>query len=50
MKFIIGFIFGLMVASAAAQVGLAIGKNPAGLAVPILVDVHGYVICSTEKP
>lgn len=64
MKMLIGFFFGLMVASALAQqppynlitsgaepIGATLnaGVGPNGKMAPILVDGNGYVICSSEK-
>jgi hypothetical protein len=62
MKIMIGFVFGLMVASAIAQtlngitsppfdpmLTLAAGTDPDHHAAPINVDKDGYVICSTER-
>ncbi len=56
MKILIGFFFGLMVASALAQINfldptgatLNAGVDPSGKMAPIKVDVDGYVICSTK--
>jgi len=58
MRMLVGFILGLMVASAMAQTidisrtpTLAAGTNPDHQPAPIQVDKDGYVICSTEhKP
>lgn len=58
MKVILGFILGIMVASAVAQpielwrnikTNLLSGVNPTGDGSIIHVDVDGYVICSTER-
>lgn len=65
MKLIIGFVLGLMVASAFAEVTLenqtisidhqgmimaAGGIRPDRVMVPIVVDITGHVVCSEEKP
>jgi hypothetical protein len=58
MKTFIGFILGILVASAAAEdnslpifieTHLNAGVNPGGKSAPIRVDMDGYVICSEQK-
>lgn len=63
MRYLIGFFFGIVVASAGAQTDYLVpgishsidtylnaGVGPDNKMAPIRVDKDGHVICSTEQP